>query len=129
MRHIKPFIQKEEKVIFLMFIINYNISKEDWINCVNTFNNLDVDWWVEPKGASHLGFAKQSILNTSNIEEAKEIAEYIESQFKQPTLICLSKQLVTNTEPVSNSNDECWVNFGRTFDKMVSNKQTGIFVL
>lgn len=124
-----PYISKEEKVLFLIFITEYSNDTDYWVKCVKTFQNLAVSWWVEPQGASHLGLAKQSILNTSSIEEAEHIAKYIESQFEKPVLICLSKQLVSNTEPVGESEDECWTDFGRAFDEMVSEKQRGIFIL
>jgi hypothetical protein len=123
-------ITTEEKVLFLIFITEYSNNDTDyWVKCVKTFDNLAVSWWVEPEGASHLGLAKQSILNTNSIEEAEHIAKYIEAQFEEPVLICLSKQLVSNVEPVGLSTDECWVEFGRTFDQMVSDKQRGIFIL
>lgn len=122
-------MKKEEKILFLIFITPYSNDNEYWVKCINTFNNLSVSWWVEPEGASHLGLAKQSILNTSSIEEATEISKYIESQFEKPVLICLSKQIVTNEYPVGINNYSSWIEIGTEFDELVRNKQTGIFII
>ena len=132
MKYLKYFERKEgseEKVLFLIFLVEHCKGGNLWSDSIKTFENLDVDWWVKPQGASHLGLAYQSILNTSDIDDAKKIAEYIEYQFNFPILICLSKQNISRHEPVGESNDEGWWEIGRAFDKMVSNDVKGIYII
>lgn len=129
MKYLKKFEEKEEKVLILIFLVEHYTDRNRWSDSIKTFDNLDVDWWVKPQGASHLGLAYQSILNTSDIEDAKKIAEYIEGQFNFPILICLSKQNISRHEPVGESNDKGWWEIGRAFDKMVSNDVKGIYII
>jgi hypothetical protein len=134
MKHLKYFEnkeEKEEKVLFLIFIIKHNddVVNSRWIDALKTFRSLDVDWWVKPQNASHLGLAYQSILNTSDINDAEKNAEYIQSQFDFPILICLSKQSISKHEPVGESNDKGWWSIGKEFDKMVSNGTKDIYVI
>jgi hypothetical protein len=131
MKHLKYFENKEEKVLFLIFIIKHNddVVNSRWIDALKTFRSLDVDWWVKPQNASHLGLAYQSILNTSDINDAEKNAEYIQSQFDFPILICLSKQSISKHEPVGESNDKGWWSIGKEFDKMVSNGTKDIYVI
>lgn len=129
MKYLKKFKDKEEKILILIFLVEHCKGGTLWSDSIKTFNNLNVDWWVKPQGASHLGLAYQSILDTSDIEDAKKIAEYIESQFDFPILICLSKQNISRHEPVGESNDESWWEIGRTFDKMVSKGTKGIYII
>lgn len=132
MKHLKYFESKEEKqekVLLLVFIIEHQQGGNIWSDSIKKFENLDIDWWVKPQGASHLGLAYQSILDTSDINEAEKTAEYIQSQFDFPILICLSKQLTSKHEPVGESDDEGWWKIGRTFDKMVSKGKKGIYII
>lgn len=132
MKYLKHFENneiKDTKILFLAYLINRNTNSNKWKICIDTFNNLDIDWWVKPQGASHLGLAYQSILNTDDLDKAIEISEYIESQFDIPILICLSKEIVSNHEPVGESNDSAWWKIGRTFDKMVSEDEKGIHII
>jgi hypothetical protein len=129
MKYLKKFKDKEEKILILIFLVEHCKGGNLWSDSIKTFEDLDVDWWVKPQGASHLGLAYQSILNTSDIDDAKKISEYIQNQFDFPILICLSKQLTSKHEPVGESDDECWWNIGRTFDKMVSKGIKGIYII
>ena len=129
MKYLKKFEEKEEKILILIFLVEHCKDGNLWSDSIKTFNNLDVDWWVKPQGASHLGLAYQSILNTSDIDDAKKTAEYIESQFDEPILICLSKKNISRNEPVGENNDKAWWEIGRAFDKMVSKGTKGIYII
>ena len=79
--------EKETKILILIFLVEHGDPK--WSESIETFKSLDVDWWVKPQGASHLGLAYQSILNTDDLDVARRTAEYIENHFDFPILICL----------------------------------------
>jgi hypothetical protein len=132
MKHLKYFEnkeEKEEKVLLLIFLVEYEKDNSKFLNAIDTFKNLNINWWVKPRRASHLGLAYQSILDTSDINDAEKSAEYIQSQFDFPILICLSKQLTSKHEPVGESDDKGWWNIGKEFDKMVSNGEKGIYII
>jgi len=123
---------RADKVIINIFLCYYNESQKDnkWTNRLKKFKELKgVDWWVKPQAGHHLGLAYQSILNTDSIDEAKNIAEYIFDEFNKDILIVLSKQNVRNFEPVGMNNDEGFTECGRAFDKLVREKEKGIFVV
>ncbi len=130
MRYLKYFEsmeEKETKILILVFIVEHGNSK--WSESMETFRSLDIDWWVKPQGASHLGLAYQSILDTDDLDIARRTAEYIQSHFDFPILICLSKEDISRHEPVGESNDKGWWKIGRAFDKMVSNGEKGIHII
>ena len=76
-----------------------------------------------------MGFALQSILNTSNLSKAEKIATKLFKRFDENILIVLSKQMVTNIEPVGENQEEVFVEPGRTFDELVADKKKGIYVV
>ena len=122
--------EKETKILILVFLLEYERKiKGLWSESIKTFDSLDVDWWVKPQGASHLGLAYQSILDTDDLDTARRTAEYIEGHFDFPILICLSKEDISRHEPVGESNDKGWWKIGRAFDKMVSNGEKGIHII
>ena len=100
--------EKETKILILVFLLEYERKFKGeslWSESIETFNNLDIDWWVKPQGASHLGLAYQSILDTDDLDIARRTAEYIESEFDFPILICLSRENISRHEPVGESNN------------------------
>lgn len=101
---------------------------ESWVKKSMTFKNLDVDWWVEPMGASHLGLAKQSILNTNSLKKAKEISEKISKEFNDDCLIVLKKGKVSQKEPIGHNIEEVFYSVGRLFDNLVREESKGIFI-
>lgn len=124
-------MKKKEKVLFYIFLSTHEEGTDNsdmWIDKIKTFRNLNVDWWVNPNGASHIGLAYQSILDTDSIEEAKEIAEYISDQFNNDCLIVLKKGLVSRKEPIGHNNEEVFWDVGRYFDKLVSKNKKGIHI-
>jgi hypothetical protein len=49
-------MMKNKRKILFIFIIDRRIDIGDkWIDALKTFRSLDVDWWVKPQNASHLG--------------------------------------------------------------------------
>lgn len=127
LKYFESILEKETKILILIYLVEHDNSK--WLESMNIFKNLDIDWWVKPQGASHLGLAYQSILNTDDLDIARRTSEYIESHFDFPILICLSKNDVSRHEPVGESDDKVWWKIGREFDKMVSNKEIGIHII
>jgi len=120
-----------EKVIFNIFLCyheSYPENIEKWNDYIQKFKKLDVDWWVKPQPGHHSGLAYQSILNTSDIDEAKEISEKILDVFSDDALIVLSKGEVRNFEPVGQNFDKAFWGCGRYFDKLVREKKKGIYI-
>ncbi len=64
---------------YLKYFESLNHRDPKWLESVETFKSLDVDWWVKSQGASHLGLAYQSILNTDDLDIARRTAEYIKT--------------------------------------------------
>ena len=127
LKYFESIEEKENKVLILVFLLKHRDPK--WLESIETFKSLDIDWWVKPQGASHLGLAYQSILDTDDLDVARRTAEYIESHFDFPILICLSRENISRHEPVGESNDKGWWKIGRAFDKMVSNDKKGIHII
>jgi len=123
-------VRKKTKIIFYIFLISHQEAEKDyyrWTQKHLTFKDLDVDWWVKPKGASHLGLGYQSILNTSDIEKAKEISESISEIFENDCLILLKRGNVKQ-EPINKNNDKVFHSIGNLFDNLVREKTKGIFI-
>jgi hypothetical protein len=130
MKHLKYFESNDEnkRKFCFIFIIDRNWHRDKWIDALKTFRSLDVDWWVKPQNASHLGL-HQKYIKYIRYRRAKKISEYIESKFDEAILICLSKQSISKHEPVGESTDKGWWNIGKEFDKMVSNGTKGIYII
>jgi hypothetical protein len=118
----------EEKVIFNIFLCPYATNNKKWVDYIEIFKNLNVDWWVKPNAGNPLGLAYQSILNTDDINEAIKISNYIFEKFDNDVLIVISKNFVRNFEPVGMNNEDAFIGCGRYFDKLVKNNKKGIFV-
>jgi hypothetical protein len=127
LKYFESMEEKEIKVLILIFLLEHGNPK--WLESIETFKSLDVNWWVKPQGASHLGLAYQSILDTDDLDVARRTAEYIESEFDFPILICLSRENISRHEPVGESNDKGWWKIGRAFDKMISEGEKGIHII
>jgi hypothetical protein len=63
------------------------------------------------------------------MSEAKMISRDIFREFDNNILIVLSKQKVSNIEPVGENNEEVFVRPGRKFDKLVSKREKGIYIV
>jgi hypothetical protein len=63
------------------------------------------------------------------MSEAKMIARDISREFDDNILIVLSKQKVSNIEPVGQNNEEVFVKPGRKFDKLVGKDKKGIYII
>jgi hypothetical protein len=85
MKHLKYFESNDEnkRKFCFIFIIDRNWHRDKWIDALKTFRSLDVDWWVKPQNASHLGLHK-SILNTSDIEELKKFRNILKVNLTNP---------------------------------------------
>ena len=90
---------------------------------------MDINFWVKPGKGHHRGFSIQSILDTDDMSEAKHISRGISREFDNDILIVLSKQRVSNIEPVGENNEEVFVKPGRKFDKLVDKGKKGIYVI
>ena len=120
-------LETREKVLIYIYFCDH--GDEDFKKYVDKFNKTDIDFWVKPGKGHHMGFAIQSILNTSNLGKAEKIATKLFKRFDENILIVLSKQMVTNIEPVGENQEEVFVEPGRTFDELVADKTKGIYVV
>jgi len=126
-RIIKEEIETKTKVLIYIYFCNY--EDENFREYVNRFKNMDIDFWVKPGKGHHRGFSIQSILDTDNMDEAKHISRGILSEFDDNILIVLSKQKVSNIEPVGENNEEVFIKPGRKFDKLVDKNEKGIYII
>jgi hypothetical protein len=136
LKYFESIEEKETKVLILVFLIHRDsVSEHDtervekFYEYQKIFRNLEIDWWVKPQTAHHRGVAYQSILNTDDLDIARRTAEYIQSEFDEPILICLSRENISRHEPVGESNDKGWWKIGRAFDKMVLEDKKGIHII
>ena len=126
-RIIKEEIETKTKVLIYIYFCNY--EDENFSEYVNRFQNMDINFWVKPGKGHHRGFSIQSILDTDDMSEAKHISRGISQEFDNDILIVLSKQRVSNIEPVGENNEEVFVKPGRKFDKLVDKGNKGIYVV
>jgi hypothetical protein len=119
----------ETKTKVLIYIYFCDHKDKNFREYVNRFQNMDIDFWVKPGKGHHRGFAIQSILDTDDMSESKMIARNISREFDDNILIVLSKQKVSNTEPVGQNNEEVFVKPGRKFDKLVDKDKKGIYII
>ena len=125
-------ILKEEastEVKYLLYIYFCDYDDPRFREFVSKFEDMDIDFWVESGKGHHLGFAIQSILNTHSKKIALDIVERIYNEFDQDILIVLSKQRVSNIEPIGINNDDVFTEVGRYFDKLVRQKEKGIYII
>lgn len=126
-RVIKEEIETKTKVLIYIYFCDY--KDEKFKEYVERFQNMDIDFWVKPGKGHHRGFSIQSILNTDDMSEAKHISRNILKSFDNDILIVLSKQKVTNIEPVGENNEEVFIEPGRKFDKLVHKRKKGIYII
>jgi hypothetical protein len=130
MRELIKRILKEEvetKTKVLIYFYFCDPKDENFREYVNRFQNMNIDFWVKPGKGHHRGFSIQSILDTDDMSGAKMISRDIFREFDENILIVLSKQKVSNIEPVGENNEEVFVRPGRKFDKLVSKGEKGIY--
>ncbi len=126
-RILKEEVETKTKVLIYIYFCDH--KDKNFREYVNRFQNMDINFWVKPGKGHHRGFSIQSILDTDDMSEAKMIARDISRKFDDNILIVLSKQKVSNIEPVGQNNEEVFVKPGRKFDKLVSKKEKGIYIV
>ena len=119
----------ETKTKVLIYIYFCDHKDENFREYVERFQNMDINFWVKPGKGHHRGFSIQSILDTDDMSEAKHISRGISREFDNNILIVLSKQKVSNIEPVGENNEEVFVKPGRKFDKLVDKGKKGIYII
>ena len=120
-------IETKTKVLIYIYFCDY--EDENFREYVELFKDMDINFWVKPGKGHHRGFSIQSILDTDDMSEAKHISRDISREFDDNILIVLSKQKVSNIEPVGENNEEVFVKPGRKFDKLVSKGEKGIYIV
>ena len=126
-RVLKEEIETKTKVLVYIYFCDY--KNENFKEYVNRFKNMNIDFWVKPSKGHHKGFSIQSILDTDDISEAKHISRDISREFDDDILIVLSKQRVSNIEPVGENNEDVFVEPGRKFDELVHKGKKGVYVI
>ena len=119
----------ETKTKVLIYIYFCDHMDDNFRDYMERFKHMDIDFWVKPGKGHHRGFSIQSILNTDDMSEAKHISREILKEFDDNILIVLSKQKVSNIEPIGQNNEEVFVSPGRKFDKLVDKRKKGIYVI
>lgn len=120
-------LRKEEKYIIYVYFCDFDDPR--FREFVETFREIQnqIDFWVKPGKAHHRGFAIQSILNTNNQQEAKAVADFLLEQFGNDILVVLSKQVVSNLEPIGQNNEEVFIEVGDKFDVLKNKGNTGVY--
>jgi hypothetical protein len=126
-RIIKEEIETKTKVLIYIYFCDY--KDENFREYFERFQNMDINFWVKPGKGHHRGFSIQSILDTDDMSEAKRISRGISEEFDGNILIVLSKQKVSNIEPVGENNEKVFVIPGRKFDKLVNKGKKGIYII
>ena len=119
----------ETKTKVLIYIYFCDHKDENFREYVERFKDMDINFWVKPGKGHYRGFSVQSILDTDDMSEAKHISRGILREFDDNILIVLSKQRVSNIEPVGENNEEVFIKPGRKFDKLVDKGKKGIYIL
>ncbi len=117
------------EVKYLIYIYFCDYSDPKFKEFVDKFENMDIDFWVKPGKGHHMGFAIQSILNTHSKKRAMDTVEKIYNEFDRDILIVISKQKVTNKEPIGMNQEDVFTEVGRYFDKLVKNNKKGIYLI
>jgi hypothetical protein len=120
-------IETKTKVLIYIYFCDY--EDENFREYVELFKDMDINFWVKPGKGHHRGFSIQYILDTDDMSEAKHISRGILREFDDDILILLSKQRVSNIEPVGENNEEVFIKPGRKFDKLVDKGKKGIYIL
>lgn len=118
---------EEVKVIFYIYFCDKDDPRYE--EFIDRYKTLDMDLWVESSRAHHMGFSKQGILNTDNLEDAVDFARVIYDTFDENPLIVLSKQKVKNISPVGHNPQKLFIRLGEIFDELVENKKKGIYII
>ena len=126
-RILKEEVSTETKYIIYIYFCDYSDPRID--DFISKFNDMDINFWVKPGKGHHTGFAIQSILDTHSLKTAKQTAKHIYETFDDDILIVLSKQQVSNIEPIGTNNEEVFTEPGRYFDKLVKKKENGIYII
>ena len=119
----------ETKTKVLIYIYFSHHIDANFREYVERFKDMDINFWVKPGKGHHRGFSIQSILDTDDMSEAKHISRGILEEFDNDILIVLSKQKVSNIEPVGENNEEVFIKPGRKFDKLVDKGEKGIYII
>ena len=119
----------ETKTKVLIYIYFCDHKDENFREYVERFKDMDINFWVNPGKGHHRGFSIQSILDTDDMSEAEHISRGISRVFDNDILIVLSKQRVSNIEPVGENNEDVFINPGRKFDKLVDKNKKGIYII
>ena len=126
-RILKEEVSTETKYLIYIYFCDYSDSRID--DFISKFNDMDINFWVKPGKGHHTGFAIQSILDTHSLKIAKQTSKHIYETFDDDILIVLSKQQVSNIEPIGVNNEEVFTEPGRYFDKLVKKKEKGIYII
>ena len=117
----------EDKYLIYIYFCDY--SDPRFNDFVGRFNDLDINFWVEPSKGHHNGFAIQSILDTHSLKRAKQTAKELYETFDDDIVIVLSKQRVSNKEPIGSNNEDVFTEPGRYFDKLVRQNKKGVYII
>ena len=126
-RILKEEIETKTKVLIYIYFCDH--KDENFREYVSRFQSMDIDFWVKPGKGHHRGFSIQSILDTDDMSDAKHISRGILREFDDNILIVLSKQKVSNIEPVGENNEDVFVEPGRKFDELVDKRKKGIYII
>lgn len=117
----------EEKVILNMLICER--TSPYWEQCVNIMHIISFPTSIETSTGHQMGLGLQVLLDYDNINEANTFAKSLLDIFPTIPLILISEVNVKiKNIPIGMYQDDSLVNPGRTFDKLVKEHKTGLYI-
>jgi len=127
LRRLLEELRREEKYIIYVYFCDFDDPRfREFVEKFKEIQN-QINFWVKPGKAHHRGFAIQSILDTNNQQEAQTTADFLFEQFDNDILIVLSKQVVSNLEPIGQNNEEVFIEVGNEFDSLKNKGNIGVY--
>jgi len=125
----------EKKVIMNMFIcrrefpIGTSNMNPNWSKCVEVLHSIKFPTSVEISSAHHRGLAVQLLLDT-NLEESASFCRGLLDKFlpEVPLIVISEVNVEIRNTPIGHWFDDDLVQPGRHFDKLVSEKKTGLVI-
>jgi hypothetical protein len=125
----------EKKVIMNMFIcrrefpIGTSNMNTNWVKCVETLRTIKFPTSFGISGASSRGLGVQALLDT-NLEDSASFCRGLLDKFlpEVPLIVIAEVNVQLKNSPIGEWQDDDLVQPGRYFDKLVSERKTGLVI-
>jgi hypothetical protein len=116
----------DKRTIMNIFLCGY--TSPNWVESIRIFKSIKFPTSVQISGAGYRGLGYQILLDIS-LEDSKILADEIIKKFPETPLIVISEVMVKmKSDHIGEWQDDDLVGPGRYFDRLVSNKESGVFV-